>query len=164
MKRARDVLNRPFAPRYLKLILQGAVVGLITGCVVSLFRWIIDHTLQILFVWYPYLNEHKLYLLPYILFLLCLSLILGKLLKKDTLDLVGSGVPQIEAVLLGQHHLKWPARHRLPRRPPPFLQRRSSRDMCLNGFPGAFRPKRAARPLPCAGYSFTIPISTLTRL
>lgn len=107
MKRARDVLNRPFAPRYLKLILQGAVVGIITGCVVSLFRWIIDHTLQILFVWYPYLNEHKAYLLPYILFLLCLSLILGKLLKKDTLDLVGSGVPQIEAVLLGQHHLKW---------------------------------------------------------
>lgn len=107
MKRAHDVLNKPFAPRYFKLILQGAVVGGVTGCVVSLFRWIIDHTLKLLFVWYPYLNDHKLYLLPYIFFLICLSLILGKLLKKDTLDLVGSGVPQIEAVLLGQHRLKW---------------------------------------------------------
>ncbi|KRM37402.1 chloride channel protein [Limosilactobacillus pontis] len=35
------------------------------------------------------------------------SWLIGQLIKIDLTDLVGSGVPQIEAILLGQHRMKW---------------------------------------------------------
>lgn len=105
VKRARDVLNRPFAPRFLKLVFQGVFIGLVTGIVVSLFRWLIDHTLQFLFVLYPYLAKHPLYIIFYALLLVGICWLLGKILKYDLTNLVGSGVPQIEAVLTGENKM-----------------------------------------------------------
>ncbi|KRM75782.1 hypothetical protein FC48_GL000004 [Ligilactobacillus murinus DSM 20452 = NBRC 14221] len=77
---------------YLKLLFQGAIVGLLTGGSVSCFRWIIDHTLQLLFWWYPYLEKHLSYVLVYALFLVAISWLLSKILKYDLTNLVGSGV------------------------------------------------------------------------
>lgn len=101
--RAKDVLARPFSMDYLNLVFQGVIVGLIAGVIVSCFRWIIDHTLQLLFWWYPYLESHLGYVLVYALFLVAISWLLGKTLKYDLTNLVGSGVPQVEAILLGQN-------------------------------------------------------------
>lgn len=101
--RAKDILERPFSINYVNLIVQGAIVGLITGGIVSCFRWIIDHSLKLLFWWYPYLEKHLSYVLVYALFLVAISWLLSKILKYDLTNLVGSGVPQVEAILLGQN-------------------------------------------------------------
>ena len=101
--RAKDILERPFSINYVNLIVQGAIVGLITGGIVSCFRWLIDHSLKLLFWWYPYLEKHLSYVLVYALFLVAISWLLSKILKYDLTNLVGSGVPQVEAISLGQN-------------------------------------------------------------
>ena len=92
--RAKDVLERPFSINYVNLIVQGAIVGLITGGIVSCFRWLIDHSLKLLFWWYPYLEKHLSYVFAYALFLVAISWLLSKILKYDLTNLVGSGVPK----------------------------------------------------------------------
>lgn len=74
---------------------------------VSVFRWIIDQTLRLLTIVYPFLGYHPLWLLPYVLGTILVAWLIGRLIKADLTDLVGSGVPQIEAILLGQHRMNW---------------------------------------------------------
>ncbi|MDD7692752.1 MAG: ClC family H(+)/Cl(-) exchange transporter [Limosilactobacillus sp.] len=105
--RAKDVLVKPFSAPFLKYIWAGIVVGLVTGLVVSVFRWIIDQTLRLLTIVYPFLGHHPLWLLPYVLGTILVSWLIGRLIKADLTDLVGSGVPQIEAILCGQHRMNW---------------------------------------------------------
>lgn len=80
---------------------------MVTGLVVSVFRWIIDQTLRLLTIVYPFLGHHPLWLLPYALGTILVAWLIGCLIKADLSDLVGSGVPQIEAILLGQHRMNW---------------------------------------------------------
>ena len=105
--RAKDVLAKPFSAPFLKYIWAGIAVGLVTGLVVSVFRWIIDQTLHMLTIVYPFLNQHPVWLIPYALGAILVSWLIGQLIKVDLTDLTGSGVPQIEAILLGQHKMNW---------------------------------------------------------
>ncbi|MBB1063118.1 ClC family H(+)/Cl(-) exchange transporter [Limosilactobacillus fastidiosus] len=105
IKRAKDILNRPMSISFVSLIIRGIFVGLITGLIVSIFRWIIDRTLSFLAFVYPLMVNHLWLLVPYILVTLLIVFLLSKILKPCLLDLVGSGVPQIEAVLLNEHHM-----------------------------------------------------------
>ncbi|MCI1975533.1 MAG: ClC family H(+)/Cl(-) exchange transporter [Limosilactobacillus sp.] len=106
IKRARDVLSRPFTMSFISLIWKGIIVGLLTGLIVSIFRLIIDYTLKGLTVIYPLMASHHIYLIPYILLTILIVFILGKITKSQLRDLVGSGVPQIEAILLDEHQMK----------------------------------------------------------
>lgn len=74
---------------------------------VSVFRWIIDQTLRLLTIVYPFLGHHPLWLFSYALGTILVAWLIGCLIKADLSDLVGSGVPQIEAILLGQHRMNW---------------------------------------------------------
>lgn len=103
--RARDVLTAPFSSNLLPLIIQGIIVGLVTGLIVSIFRWIIDQTLKLLTIIYPLMAANWLLLIPYLALTIIIIFVLGKILKGHLTDLVGSGVPQIEAILLGQHSM-----------------------------------------------------------
>lgn len=105
VKRARDVLQRPRIFAFLSIIGKGIIIGLITGLIVSIFRWIIDHTLQGLYIVYPWMADHQLFLIPYVIGSICIAWLLSKLLKPALTDLVGSGVPQIEAILLNEHRM-----------------------------------------------------------
>lgn len=87
---------------YFGLVMQGIIVGIFTGLIVSVFRWIIDHTMLLLFKWYPYFRTHLLALGCYALVLVVVGLLVAKLLKKHLRELVGSGVPQVEAILLDE--------------------------------------------------------------
>lgn len=103
---ARDVLGKPFSSNLLPLIGQGIIVGLVTGLIVSAFRWLIDHTLTFLQFIYPLMRSHWLLLIPYVFVTLVIVFLLGQILRGHVTDLVGSGVPQIEAIMLGQHSMK----------------------------------------------------------
>lgn len=70
--------------------MAGIVVGLVTGLVVSVFRWIIDQTLRLLIIVYPFLGHHPLWLLPYALGTILVAWLIGRLIKADLTDLVGS--------------------------------------------------------------------------
>lgn len=105
IKRARDVLNKPMSMAFVSLIGKGIIVGLLTGLIVGIFRWIIDQTLKLLTIIYPLMAQHHQLLIPYILITLLIVLLLSRIVKPVLLDLVGSGVPQIEAVLLNEHHM-----------------------------------------------------------
>ncbi|MBB1079031.1 ClC family H(+)/Cl(-) exchange transporter [Limosilactobacillus sp. STM2_1] len=90
---------------FVSLIGKGIIVGLLTGLIVGIFRWIIDQTLKLLTIIYPLMAQHHQLLIPYILITLLIVLLLSRIVKPVLLDLVGSGVPQIEAVLLNEHHM-----------------------------------------------------------
>lgn len=105
IKRAKDILNEPISMSFISLIIRGIFVGLITGLIVSVFRWIIDRTLSLLALVYPLMANHPLLLIPYILVTLLIVFLISKILKPCLLDLVGSGVPQIEAILLNEHQM-----------------------------------------------------------
>lgn len=67
VKRARDILGRPFTahvPRYLGI---SVVIGLLTGLVIGTFRWLIDQSLNLLTIIYPYMGKHPLTLIPYLI-------------------------------------------------------------------------------------------------
>ncbi len=97
--------------------------------VVALFRWLIDQAMLFARFVYPLLRSQPLWLIPYLIATVIiwgllsfgqrsinrvreiatviiwglLSLVIGK----DQTDLLGSGVPQIEAILKDQHRMKW---------------------------------------------------------
>ncbi|MCI1925803.1 MAG: hypothetical protein LKJ72_01765 [[Lactobacillus] timonensis] len=79
--RARDVLAAPFSSNLLPLIIQGIIVGLVTGLIVSIFRWIIDQTLKLLTIIYPLMAANWLLLIPYLALTIIIIFVLGKILK-----------------------------------------------------------------------------------
>lgn len=105
--RSRDILRKPFTANFLHFVIPGILVGFFTGIVVGAFRWIIDQTLKLLTIVYPYMNSHPIWIIPYILGTLVVVWLIAKIIRPELFDVVGSGVPQIEAVLLGKYQMHW---------------------------------------------------------
>lgn len=53
IKKANQILYGPFSSTITSRLVRAIAVGLITGLIVSVFCWIIDHTMQILYFIYP---------------------------------------------------------------------------------------------------------------
>lgn len=107
IKTAKQILNRPFSSRMSYRLYRAILVGLITGLIVSVFRWCIDHTMQILNFIYPKMAVHPLWLVPYVILMIVICLALCHITKPYLDQLVGSGVPQIEAVFLDENKMPW---------------------------------------------------------
>lgn len=107
IKKAKDILNSPFNPNLSNVLARGVCVGVTTGLIVSVFRWLIDQTMQILTKIYPQMATKQILLIPYILLMIIISFVLGKLIGPFIGNLVGSGVPQIEAVFLDENKMPW---------------------------------------------------------
>nr|WP_267201055.1 ClC family H(+)/Cl(-) exchange transporter [Limosilactobacillus kribbianus] len=105
IKRSRDVLRPAPVTSFFSLVVSGSIVGAITGLIVSIFRWIIDHAMKALMVIYPQMAQHPLYLIPYIILTVVIIWLLNKIMQAEPIDLVGSGVPQIQEILRGQHRM-----------------------------------------------------------
>lgn len=48
-----------------------------------------------------------LWLVPYVILMIIISLVLGKITKPYLSEVIGSGVPQVEAVYLGENKMPW---------------------------------------------------------
>lgn len=105
--KAKQILSKPFTSTFFAVFIQGTLVGIFTGLIVGVFRWIIDHTMQFLFVFYPFLGKHPIYILPYVIVNIIICLALGLIIKPELKNLVGSGVPQVEAVLRNENEMNW---------------------------------------------------------
>lgn len=107
IKKATQVLNPPFTSNRIGLLFHSLIVGVTTGVVVSIFRWIIDHTMDLLFTIYPQMSRNWLLIIPYGLLMVIICFLLGKITGPYLDNLVGSGVPQVEAALLGENKMNW---------------------------------------------------------
>lgn len=107
IKSAKQILRKPFASNTTGRLLRAVAVGLVTGLIVSIFRWIIDHTMQLLYFIYPQMRANPFWLIAYAILMIGIALILGKIISPYLNQLVGSGVPQIEAVFLNENKMPW---------------------------------------------------------
>lgn len=104
---AKSILAQPFQGTNMILAGKGILVGILTGFVVSIFRLIIDHTLQGLYIICPYMKSHPVTIIGYIAATIVLAWILGRLIKPYMIELGGSGIPQVEAELDGEINPRW---------------------------------------------------------
>lgn len=107
IKTAKQVLAKPFTSNFFCIFLQGIIIGLITGLIVGTFRWIIDHTMKFLFFIYPLMRQKPIYLVPYLLGSMIICLILAQVIKPVLNNITGSGVPQVEAIMLDENKMNW---------------------------------------------------------
>ena len=105
IKSAKQILRKPFSSRMSYRIFRAISVGLVTGLIVSVFRWIIDQTMKFLDFIYPQLAAQPYLLLPYVLVMIGICLLLGKITKPYLDQVIGSGVPQIEAIFLKENQM-----------------------------------------------------------
>lgn len=107
IKTAKQVLAKPSTSNFFFIFLQGIMIGMITGLIVGTFRWIIDHTMKFLFFIYPLMRQKPIYLIPYVIATLLIVFILGQVIKPVLNNITGSGVPQVEAVMLNENKMNW---------------------------------------------------------
>ncbi|CAK1238119.1 ClC family H(+)/Cl(-) exchange transporter [Fructobacillus cardui] len=96
-----------FNTNRLMVIINGALVGVLTGIVVSVFRMSIEHSLSWWRDMYTHIKSgHWLMLVLVVLINLVIGLIVAMLVKKEP-NIAGSGIPQVEGQLMDQLHLNY---------------------------------------------------------
>lgn len=90
----------------IRLTATGILVGLLSGLVVSMFRWSIAHSLKIFQNLYIAARTNISLIVGLIGLMIVIALIVGYLLKKEP-DISGSGIPQVEAQLGGEMQIHW---------------------------------------------------------
>lgn len=90
----------------IKLLIQGIIVGAFSGFLIVFYRIVLERA-EYIRQFILNLNVNKGILIPMWFFvLIVLSYVVGKLLKKDPL-ISGSGIPQVEGVLLRKLKMSW---------------------------------------------------------
>lgn len=90
----------------LKLLLQGIIVGIFSGFLIIFYRIVLEKA-ESLRSFILNLNISKYKLMPlWFLFLVVAAFIVGKLITNEPL-ISGSGIPQVEGVLLRKINMNW---------------------------------------------------------
>lgn len=90
----------------LRFILKGIVVGILVGIVVSLFRLAIEKLILVSKWGFAQIHNQPWLVLVWLLVALLISFIVGKLIQGD-IDIMGSGIPQVEGQLAGELEMNW---------------------------------------------------------
>ena len=90
----------------LKLVFEGIGVGIITGLLIALYRYILE--MAGIFVAYAYktISIKHILILPWIGVLIVIGYIVGLMVKHEPM-ISGSGIPQVEGVLLRKLDMTW---------------------------------------------------------
>jgi H+/Cl- antiporter ClcA len=89
-----------------RLIIEGAGVGLISGAVVSFYRWILAHAEQFSKWMYTAVKTSWVWMVLVFLGLVVLGIVCGFLVRSEPM-IKGSGIPQVEGELLGYFNPSW---------------------------------------------------------
>lgn len=89
-----------------RLLAGGIAVGLLSGIVVVMFRFILEYALEHVLVFYHYQLEH-LWLVPIWLILLAIAGWCTGMLVKYQPAISGSGIPQVKATLQNKLEMNW---------------------------------------------------------
>jgi H+/Cl- antiporter ClcA len=90
----------------LKLILEGIGVGIITGLLIVLYRYLLSKASILLTEVYKTISINPILVLPWILAIIIIGYIVGLMVKNQPM-ISGSGIPQVEGVLLRKIDMTW---------------------------------------------------------
>lgn len=90
----------------MKLIFEGIIVGIFVGLVISLFRFFVDKCGIYLPQIYEYVFGRPVFIVVCIAALVLLGLAMGVLVRLNPM-VSGSGIPQVEGVILRKLHMNW---------------------------------------------------------
>lgn len=100
-----NVLTHWYSLR-IKLLLEGIVIGLFTGIIVVLFRFLIEETGGVLDKVYKSIILKHWIVVCWILLFMVIGYIVGTMIKRDPM-ISGSGIPQVEGILMRKLDMKW---------------------------------------------------------
>lgn len=90
----------------LKLVFEGIAVGLISGLIVVLYRYLLENLGAALTGVYHTLAERPIFIPIWIVILVIMGYVVGLWVKKEPM-ISGSGIPQVEGVLLRKLEMNW---------------------------------------------------------
>jgi len=90
----------------LKLVLEGIGVGIITGLLVVLYRYALEKAGVLLTYVYKIISITHVLIIPWIGALIIIGYIVGIMVKHEPM-ISGSGIPQVEGVLLRKLDMTW---------------------------------------------------------
>lgn len=101
----KSIVNRYRSFRY-ALILEGIVIGAVSGVVVVLFRYLLTCMDGLLHSVLNYGKDHTWFLLVWFVFLAAAACVVAFLLKWESF-ISGSGIPQVEGEMIGEVDPCW---------------------------------------------------------
>ncbi|MDD6382897.1 MAG: ClC family H(+)/Cl(-) exchange transporter [Selenomonadaceae bacterium] len=107
-RRLEDAMTMLTDPRHfkLRLFVEGNLIGIATGFVIALFRFLLECSEHLMPRLYAWLAQHPAWILPWFLVLIFIGLLLYWIVKRDGMT-SGSGIPQIKGILLGRMDMNW---------------------------------------------------------
>ncbi len=95
-------------PRHfkLRLFIEGNLIGLFTGFLIALFRYLLELSENTLPVLYNWLAANPFFVLPWAGLLLIIGYCLTLVVRTEPMT-AGSGIPQIKGILLGKMDMNW---------------------------------------------------------
>ena len=90
----------------LKLVFEGICIGIITGLLIVLYRYTLEKAGILLSYAYKIILTKPLLIIPLILVLTIIGYVIGLMVKHDPI-ISGSGIPQVEGVLLRKIDMTW---------------------------------------------------------
>lgn len=90
----------------LKLVFEGIAVGVLAGVLIVLYRFALEKSMELLKFVYGAL-QGRIYLIPvWVIILIIIGLVVGRITKLVPMA-SGSGIPQVEGVLLRKLKMNW---------------------------------------------------------
>jgi len=90
----------------LRLFLEGNLIGVFTGLVITLFRYLLELSEDYQPVFYAYLAANPLAIVGWFTVLTGIGYVLCRIVRRDGMT-SGSGIPQIKGILAGEMHMHW---------------------------------------------------------
>ena len=108
MKQVQDTLKSIVEnPRHIfKLTVQGVLVGIFAGLMVSLYRYLLYASEDVLRSYLAIINGNIFYIVLFFVFLIILGLLTAFLMRWER-DAMGSGIPQVNAETKGFLDVNW---------------------------------------------------------
>ena len=107
-RRIESAMTMMTDPRHfkLRLFIEGNIIGIATGMVIALFRYLLELSEEYLPVLYRWLPEHIAWIPVWFLLLAICGWGLYRIVRRDGMT-SGSGIPQIKGILLGEMDMNW---------------------------------------------------------
>lgn len=94
-------------PRYIfRLTFQGVLVGLFSGLMVCLYRWLLAGSEQVLRNYLKIINGNIIYIVLFFITLAIFGILIDLIIKWER-DSAGSGIPQVYAEVKGHMEANW---------------------------------------------------------
>lgn len=89
-----------------KVVYKGIIIGFISGILVTIYRYGIEYGTEIAKKAYAFLRHHPTYILPWLFLIAIVGFLIHQLITLEPYA-KGSGIPQVEGIILFGMKMKW---------------------------------------------------------